>query len=293
MATLPQPKTVLAQRMLEDLQLRNYSPHTIRCYLRCVAEFAQHFQTSPARLGAEHVRTYQLFLIHHKHASWSSFIQAVSALRFFYDVTLHRPEMITHIPYPRHPHTLPMVLSQTEVATLLRTPQSLQHRAMLTTLYATGLRVSELCHLQPTDIDSQRHAIRIRQGKGQYERLVMLAPRLLALLRHYWAQYRARPWLFPGRFRDRAITASGVYTICRQAGQDARLTKPVHPHLLRHAFATHLLEAGVDLRRIQLLLGHQSLRTTSRYLHVSPTAIRETASPLDSLELPTALDALP
>jgi integrase/recombinase XerD len=285
MRTIRSRLTPLRQRMWEDLQLRNYSPLTIHCYLRCVADFAKHFGTSPAHLGPEQVRTYQLFLVQEKHVAWPSVVQTVCALRFFYRVTLGRPVMLEYIAPPRRPFTLPIILSQAEVATLLTTPRNLKHRAILTTLYAAGLRVSELCQVQVTDIDSARMVLRVRQGKGQHDRYVMLSPKLLPLLRHYWQQHKPRPWLFPGTPRTRPITARMVHRICRDAGQAAHLPKAIHPHLLRHSFATHLLEAGVDLRRIQLLLGHRSLRTTSRYLHVTPHALHATPSPLDALPL--------
>jgi len=212
-------------------------------------------------------------------------VQTVCALRFLYRVTLGRPAMLEYIPHPQRPLTLPTILSQAEVAVLLTTPRTLKHRAILTTLYATGLRVAELCQLQVTDLDSGRMVMRVRQGKGQHERYVMLSPKLLPLLRQYWQQEKPRPWLFPGHPRTRPMTTRAVYSICRDAGQAAHLPKAIHPHLLRHAFATHLLEAGVDLRRIQLLLGHRSLRTTSRYLHVTPQALHATPSPLDALPL--------
>jgi site-specific recombinase XerD len=277
--------------MLEDLQLRNYSPDTMRCYLRCVADFAKHFGGSPAPLGPEQVRTYQLFLVEEKHVAWPSVVQAVCALRFFYRVTLGRPGMLEYIAYPRRPFTLPTILSQAEVAALLTASHNLKHRAILTTLYAAGLRVAELCQLQVTDIDSARMVLRVRQGKGQHDRYVMLSPKLLPLLRQYWQQAKPRPWLFPGHPRTRPMTTRAVYNICRDTGQAAHLPKAIHPHLLRHSFATHLLEAGVDLRRIQLLLGHRSLRTTSRYLHVTPHALHATPSPLDALPLDAPLDA--
>jgi integrase/recombinase XerD len=267
------------------MQLRNFSEHTIRAYLHCVADFARHFRTSPAHLGPEQVRTYQLFLVQEKQRSWPTVVQTVCALRFLYRVTLGRPAMLDYIPHPQRPLTLPTILSQAEVAVLLTTPRTLKHRAILTTLYATGLRVAELCQLQVTDIDSGRMVVRVRQGKGQHERYVMLAPKLLPLLRQYWQQEKPRPWLFPGHPRTRPMTTRAVYSICRDAGQAAHLPKAIHPHLLRHAFATHRLEAGGDLRRIQLLLGHRSLRTTSRYLHVTPQALHATPSPLDALPL--------
>lgn len=279
--------TPLRQRMHEDLQLRNYSPNTLRCYLHCVADFARHFGTSPDQLGPEEVRTYQLYLVQEKHASWSLVIQTVCALRFLYGVTLGRPLMLPYIPYPKQPSRLPTILSPAEVVALLQAPRRLKSRAILTTLYAAGLRVSELCQLQITDVDSARMVLRVRQGKGQQDRYVMLSPKLLPLLRQYWQQYKPRPWLFPGPQPTQPITSKTVYLICRQAGGQAHLSKPVHPHLLRHSFATHLLEAGVDLRRIQLLLGHRSLRTTTRYLHVSPHVLHITPSPLDALPLDT------
>jgi integrase/recombinase XerD len=285
MKTRRLPMTPLRQRMLEDMQLRNYSPLTMHCYLRCVADFARHFGASPAHLGPEQVRSYQLFLLQDNQVSWTSVVQTVCALRFFDRITLGRPEILEYIASPQRPFTLPLLLSPAEVATLLTTPRTLKHRAILTTLYAAGLRVSELCQVQVTDIDSARMVLRVRQGKGQHDRYVMLSPQFLPLLRHYWQQHTPRPWLFPGTPRTRPITARMVHRICRDAGQAAHLPKAIHPHLLRHSFATHLLEAGVDLRRIQLLLGHRSLRTTSRYLHVTPHALHATPSPLDALPL--------
>ncbi len=305
------PMSPLRRRMLEDLQIRNYSPHTIDGYLRYMAQFAKHFHTSPDRLGPEHIRTYQLHLLHTQ-VSESVFIQTVCALRFFYETTLGRPWMVDYIPYPKKPKTLPVILSRAdyipypkkpkklpvilsrdEVKALLLAPRHLKHRAILATLYATGVRVSELCQLQGTDIDSQRMVIRIRQGKGQRDRFVMLSPDLLPLLRRYWKLYQLKSWLFPGYRVTEPITRMGVAHICHQAGRTAKLTKTIYPHLLRHSFATHLLEAGVDLRRIQLLLGHASLRSTSLYLHVAAPALHATESPLDALALPAALDQLP
>ena len=206
MRTIRSRMTPLRQRMLEDLKLRNYSPDTIRCYLRCVADFAQHFGVSPTHLGPEQVRTSQLFLVEEKHVAWPSVVHAVCALRFFYRVTLGRPGMLEYIAYPRRPFTLPTILSQAEVAALLTASHNLKHRAILTTLYAAGLRVSELCQVQVTDIDSARMVLRVRHGKGQHERYVMLSPKLLPLLRHYWQQEKPRPWLFPGHPRTRPIT---------------------------------------------------------------------------------------
>src|SRR5499426_1778107 len=287
MRTIRSRMTPLRQRMLEDLQLRNYSEHTIRAYLRGVADFAKHFGTSPQHLGPEQVRTYQLFLVQGKKVAWSSIVQTVCALRFFYRVTLGRPAMLEYIAPPQRPFTLPTILSQAEVAALLTVSRHLKHRAILTTLYAAGLRVSELCQLQVTDIDRARMVLRVRQGKGQHDRYVMLSPTLLPLLRQYWRQAKPQPWLLPGHPCTRPMTTKAVYLVCRHAGQAAALPKGIHPHVLRHTCATHLLEAGVELRRLQRLLGHRSLRTPSRYLPVTPHALHATPSPLDSLPLET------
>jgi integrase/recombinase XerD len=235
MRTLRRHMTPLRQRMLEDMQLRNYSPLTIDCYLRCVADFARHFGASPEHLGPKEVRTYQLFLVHDKQVSWPSVVQTVCALRFFYRVTLGRPAMLEYIAYPRRPFTLPTSLSQAEVAALLTAPRNLKHRAILTTLYAAGLRVAELCQLQVTDIDSERMVLRVRQGKGQHDRFVMLSPLLLPLLRRYWQQSKPQPWLFPGHPRTCPMTTKALYLVCRHAGEAAHLPKTIHPHVLRNA----------------------------------------------------------
>jgi integrase/recombinase XerD len=278
--------TELRRKMLEELQLRNYSPHTERAYIRCVANFAKHFKAAPDRLGPEHIREYQLFLVRRKKLSWALFNQTVCALRFFYHDVLHRNWMIEHIRYPRHEQKLPVVLSPAEVAALFQSTPNLKHRAMLMTIYATGLRVSELTNLRVTDIDSQRQIISVRQGKGHKDRQVMLSPRLLELLRTYWKTYRPKTWLFPGERRQHPITQRTVWGICKQACEAAHLAKHVSPHTLRHCFATHLLEDATDLRRIQILLGHRNLKTTARYLHVSNLAVRSTISPLDRLPQP-------
>jgi integrase/recombinase XerD len=277
--------------MLEDMQIRNDSPHTIDGYLRYVAQCAKHFDTSPDRLGPEYIRTSQLHLLHTQ-ASESVFIQTVGALRFFYETTLGRPWMVDSIPYPKKPKKLPVILSRDEVKAWLLAPHHLKHRAILAPLYATGLRVSELCQRRGTDIDSTRMVIQVRQGKGKRDRVGMLSPDLLPLLRRSWKLSQLQSWLFPGHRITEAITSDGVAFVCKKAGRAAQLTKAIYPHLLRHTFATHLLEAGVDLRRIQLLLGHASLRSTSLYLHVAHPALTATESPLDALALPAELGNL-
>ena len=219
------------------------------------------------------------------------FNQTVCALRFFYHHTLHRNWMVEHIPYPRHEQKLPVVLSPAEVAAVFEATRNLKHRAILMTIYAAGLRVSELTNLKVTDIDSPRQVICVRQGKGHKDRQVMLSPKLLELLRVYWKHYRPMTWLFPGQRPERPITQITVWRICQQARAAAQLVKPVSPHTLRHCFATHLLEEGTDLRRIQILMGHRNLKTTARYLHVSNLTVRSTVSPLDRLPYPDPLPA--
>jgi integrase/recombinase XerD len=279
--------TPLRKRMLEDLQIRNYAPTTVAAYIRSVAEFAKHFGKSPDLLGSEQIREYQLYLIKEKGVSLPSYIQAVCALRFFYTNTLHRPVSVDRIPLPRYEKKLPVILSPAEVKVLLETPRNLSHRAILTTMYAAGPRISEVAKLKVSDIDSSRNVIWIRGGKGRKDRQVLLPPRLLELLRVYCRWKKPKEWLFPGGIPGQPICSNSIFRACQKAVRKAGIVKPVHPHSLRHAFATHLLEAGVNLRTIQILLGHSKLETTARYLHVTDTAVRSTTSPL---ELPDPLD---
>jgi site-specific recombinase XerD len=275
--------TYLRQRMLEELQRRNYSPHTIRGYLRCVADFARHFHRSPDQLTSEHVREYQLSLIRNKKPAWATYNQIMAALRFFYTKVLRREFVAAEIPYMREPQQLPVILSQAEVGQLFQAARHRKSQALLMTIYAAGLRISEVARLRVSDIDSARMTITVRQGKGQKDRVVMLSPVLLEALRQYWRLKKPREWLFPGYPSDKPISCGAVFRIFQNAVRRAGLTKNVSPHSLRHSFATHLLEAGTDLRTIQLLLGHGSLKTTARYLHVSQQHVRATASPLDAL----------
>jgi len=271
--------------MLEDLQIRHYSPTTIRIYLHAIAEFAQHFGKPPDQLGAEHIRRYQLFLIREKKVSRPTCIQAVCALRFFYTHTLSRKIAIERIPFPRRERKLPMILSREEVKALLEAAHSLRHRTLLAILYGCGLRVAEVAHLKVSDIDSARNVLWVRHGKGRKDRQTLLPAKLLEMLRCYWRAQRPTEWLFPGADTARPISPKAIFLACRNAAHHAGITKPVHPHSLRHAFATHLLEAGVNLRTIQILLGHANLETTARYLQVADVAVRSTSSPLDSLEI--------
>lgn len=276
--------TSLRKRMLEDLQIRNYAPTTVAAYIRSVAEFAKHFGKSPELLGPEQIREYQLHLIKEKGVSLSSYIQAVCGLRFLYANTLHLQVGIERIPLPRYEKKLPVILSPGEVKLLLEASKNLRHRTILTTMYAAGPRVSEVATLKVPDIDSGRNVIWIRGGKGHKDRQTLLPPKLLELLRVYFRWRRPKDWLFPGDKPGQPISCKSIFLACKKAAQDAGISKAVHPHSLRHAFATHMLEAGVNLRTIQILLGHAKLETTARYLHVADTAVRSTISPLELLD---------
>jgi integrase/recombinase XerD len=276
--------TPLRQRMLEDLRIRNYSPLTVRAYIRCVADFAQHFNKPPDKLGSEEIRSYQLFLLNQKRVKLSTYIQSVCALRFFYQNTLHRRIEIDRIPLPRYEKKLPVILSKAEVKALLEASRNLKHRAMLATMYGAGLRVSEVAKLKVSDLDRERRVIWVRGGKGHKDRQVMLAEPLREVLAAYWKWKRPVEWLFPGKKADCPIATGSVFKLCEAAAQKAGITKPVHPHSLRHAFATHLLDEGVNLLVIQALPGHAHLRTTAGYLHLSDSAVRSTKSPLESLD---------
>src|ERR1700684_2059646 len=277
--------TLLRQRMLEDLQIRHYSPTTIRLYLYAVRESAKHFGKTPDQLGAVHIRRFQLFMTKEKKVSTSTYVLMVCALRFFYTHTLHRKIAIERIPFPRRERKLPLILSREEVKALLEAPPDLRHRAMLAILYGSGLRVSEVARLKVADIDSARNVLWVRSGKGRRDRQALLPPKLRQLLRCYWRSRRPTDWLFPGTRPGQPISVKAIFMACRNAAHSAGIAKSVHPHLLRHAFATHLLEAGVTLRTIQILLGHANLETTARYLQVAHVSIRSTPSPLDSWDL--------
>jgi integrase/recombinase XerD len=277
----------LRRRMIEDMKIRNLSPVTQRCYVHAVAKFAKHFKQPPDQLGLAEVRAYQIHLTS-TGTSWAAFNVAVSALRFFYGVTLARAAMVERIPYARKQQQLPVILSAEEVVRFFRAVPSLKLRTALMTAYAAGLRVSEVVRLRVADIDSDRMLIRVEQGKGHRDRYVMLSTQLLVMLRAYWQEIRPKHWLFPGRDKSRPIDASTLHWACRNARKTAKLGKPVAVHTLRHTFATHLLEAGTDIRTIQVLLGHQHLSTTARYTQVATTTIGNTASPFDRLDLAKA-----
>jgi integrase/recombinase XerD len=286
----------LRRRMIEDMQIRNLTPNTQRVYIANVFRFACHFRKSPDRLGPAEIRTYLLHLTRERRLAASSIIVTVSALRFFYTVTLKRPWVVEDdIPAGHQAKKLPVVLSKEEVARFLGAVGNLKHRMVLTVCYATGLRISEAIRLTPAAIDSKRMVIRVEQGKGRKDRYVMLPPTLLDMLRDYWRRTHPGEWLFPGRSQGQPIHPLTINLTCREVARQCGIGKPVAPHALRHAFAVHLLEAGTDIRTIQLLLGHRNLSTTARYLMIATSTVCATASPLESLNVvtPTAPDLVP
>jgi len=278
--------STLRQRMRDDMRIRNLAPNTQKQYLISVAAFAKYFGKSPDKLVPEDIRTYQIYLLEKKRLDPSSLNVTVSALRFLYCVTLRRDWDIKVIPYARRPRKLPVVLSRQEVTELFQAVRDLKYRTVLMTTYAAGLRVSEVTRLKPTDIDSQRMCIRVEQGKGHKDRYVILSEKLLKHLRRYWADYRPADWLFMDHRKTTHLPISTVQTVCKRAREDAGIKKVVKPHTLRHCFATHLLEAGTDLRTIQVLMGHRSLSTTAIYIHVAVQNLRDVRSPFDILPDP-------
>jgi len=275
--------TPLRRRMIEDLRLRNRAPGTIEAYVTQVARFAQFYGRSPEHLDQEDIRAYLLRIIAEGQISWSHYNLIVCALRFVYRVTLGRDWPIERLPYAKRPKKLPTVLSPAEVVRLLECVVGLQQRMVLMTMYATGLRVSEAVRLRPQDIDSQRMLVHVRAGKGAKDRVVPLAPVLLEALRQYWRLERPTEWLFPARQTPGHAHRRTLNEACAQAARRAGLTKRVTPHVLRHSFATHLLEANENIRTIQVLLGHNQLRTTANYTHVTAAHVRRTPSPLQVL----------
>jgi len=281
--------THLRKMMLEELQRRHYSEATTHYYIRHVERFARYFHRSPDRLGPQHIREYQAQLFSKAKLSPGTVTNHLCALRFFYIQTLKRPWSIADTPYPKKVHRLPAILSQEEVAQLIDAAGTPFHRTILMTLYATGVRNAELTHLQVSDIDSRRMVIHVQGGKGRQDRDVMLSPVLLDELRAHWRRLRRKcTWLFPGnRWHngDQPIDTKTPRHACQYAARRAGIKNKVYPHVLRHCFATHLLEAGADLYTIQILLGHHDLKETARYLHLSQRHLHATASPLDSLVL--------
>ena len=273
--------------MLEELERRNYSQGTIRYYLRFVERFAKHFGKPPDKLGPEHLRSYQAYLLKQRKLSAGSVEHHISALRFLYIRTLHRHEFRQFLPFPKVRRKLPKILSREEVARLIDASSDLFQRTLLLMLYGTGLRRAEIAQLKIADIDSQRMVLHVVNGKGGKDRDLPLSPTLLETLRAYWRWLKPRTYLFPSRMHrecEQPITAKTVWRACTEAAKQSGIQKRVTPHLIRHSWATHLLEAGTDLRTIQLLLGHEDLETTARYLHLSQQHLRQVANPIEELK---------
>ena len=281
--------TPLRKRMLEELQRRNYSQLTIDHYIQVVEDFARYFGQRPDQLGARDLREYQVHLFRDRKLSSRTVRQYVAALRFFFVKMLKRRYMIEHIPFPKETRRLPEILTAEEVVRLIEAASNLMHRAMLMTLYGTGVRRNELIRLKVRDIDSQRMVIHIRQGKGSRDRDMPLSEKLLETLREYWRWMKPKTYLFPGMVHgwraDVPLTSKVVWDACREAARRAGLHKKVAPHCLRHSYATHLLDAGADLYTIQRLLGHADLRHTLVYLQLSERHLRAAPIPIDALTL--------
>jgi len=280
--------THLRKMMLEELERRNYSEETTRRYLRFVERFAQHFGKSPDKLGPDHLRTYQVYLLKQRKLEPGSVENHVAALRFLFVRTLQRHEFRQFIPYPKVRRKLPKILSREEVARLIDASSSLFERTLLMVLYGTGMRRAEIARLKIADIDSLRMILHVVDGKGHKDRDLPLSPALLETLRAHWRWLKPRTYLFPSRLhrdREQPITDKIVWRACAKAARKAGIRKAVSPHLVRHTWATHLLEAGTDLRTIQLLLGHEDLEVTARYLHLSEQHLHQVANPIEELKL--------
>jgi integrase/recombinase XerD len=277
--------TQLRKLMLEELQRRNYSQTTVTSYIKTVADFAKYFRQPPDQLGPDEIRTFQLHLLNDRGQSPRTIRNHIAALRFFFCKTLKRNYPLEEVPYPRASRRLPIILTQEEAVRLIDSASNLFHRAMLMTLYSTGMRRAELCHLKVADIDSVRMIVHIRHGKRNRDRDVPLSPKLLETLREYWRWMHPKTYLFPGTKdgwrADKPITPKVLWEACREAAQAAGITKDVRPHLLRHSFATDLLENGADLPTVQLLLGHSDLKATSIYLHLSERHLKAAGTPID------------
>jgi site-specific recombinase XerD len=276
--------------MLEELQRRNYSPATTRGYILAVKQFAEYFGRSPERMGAEEVRRFQLYLLNEKKLAPGTVEMRMSALRFLYKKTLKRRDLsYDDLVFPKTPTKLPVVLSPEEVTRLIEAAPNRMYRMILMVLYGTGIRRTEASLLQVSDIDSERMVIHIRQGKGSRDRDVPLTPKLLEALREYWRWKRPQVFLFPSRHRsggvEKPISDKIVWYACQRAAARAGIQKKIGPHTLRHSFATHLMEAGTDLRTIQLLMGHAHLEHTTVYLHLSQRHLHAATNPLDQISL--------
>jgi site-specific recombinase XerD len=278
--------TELRQKMIRAMQLRCFAPRTHESYLAAVSRFAKHFKQSPDLIPPEKVQDYLLYLLNERKLSWSSCNVHANGLQFFYSAVLGRPNALI-LPPRKRAQRLPEILSASEVQRLFAAVSDLKHRVMLMVAYGGGLRLNEITHLKVTDIDSQRMLIRVEQAKGNKDRYTLLSQRLLNELRTYWRTYRPKTWLFPGSTPDKPLHESSIQKAIILAKAKAGIRKSGGIHVLRHCFATHLLEAGTDLRTIQTLMGHQSIQTTARYTRITANRVRHTASPLDLLVRPS------
>ncbi len=272
---------VIKDRMVEDLRLKGYAAPTKREYIRCARHFVAHFMKAPTELGAEDVRAFLVSMIDDG-KSPSVRKMYIAAIKFLYEVTLRRPDVVAEVSYPKIPVRLPEILAGTEVVRIFGAMTALKYQVAAMTIYATGLRVKEVCALQVGDIDSKRMIVRVCSGKGNRDRYTMLSEELLRVLRSYWRT--ARPegvYLFPGRDPNKAMSPAMMRSAIRKASKAVGVTKRVTPHTLRHTFATHMLAMGADIRQIQLVLGHRSIQTTTRYTHMSKRHITAVCSPLD------------
>ena len=273
----------LREQMKMDLKLKGYSPKTQVAYLGYMKNFVRYFGRSPAKMGEKEIREYLYHLITGKNLGDSSINSAYSALKFFYETTLCRDWNVAKIPRRKTEKRLPVVLDGSEIKQLLAVTTNLKHRALLMTTYSAGLRVSETAHLKVCDVDSKRMQLRVAQGKGKKDRYALLSPVTLNLLRDYWRQYRPFSWLFPGRSPERPISTRSIQKVFKDAKRKAGIKKPATVHTLRHSFATHLLEAGTDIYRVQKLMGHTTPKTTAIYIHLRRQDLLKVVSPLDSL----------
>jgi len=273
----------IKDKMIKDMTLRGLCETTQKTYTRCITIFVKYFMKPPDKLTPDDIRTFLLYLKNTKKLMDNTFNMYVCALKFLYKKTLQKDWKLELFPYTKRSRKLPVILSKPEVLKLYNAVNYIKHKAMILTLYSTGIRASELAHLKVTDIDSKRMVIRINQGKGKKDRYGILSPKLLKVLREYWLGTRPKPreWLFPNR-KQQPMDRSSIGTVIRKARKKAGIKKPVTTHTLRHTFATHLLEAGENIRKIQVLLGHSCLRTTGIYLHLSSDYLNETKTPLDA-----------
>ena len=278
--------TPLRERMLAELKLKGREPNTHRTYLDAVARFAAYYGKSPLQLGKQEVRRYLLYLIEEQHLAESSVNVAYWALRFFYDHVAGKKGLIDDVSHPKDTKKLPAVINQSELKQFFTVIKNIKHKTMLMVVLDTGMRPSEVAKLRIEDIDSKRMVIHIRRAKGKKDRYANLSPQLLQLLREYWLARRPQEWLFPGRYPDRHVCSTHLSNMCRDYRMRAKMRKAVTPRMMRHTFATMLLDAGENIRKIQILLGHRSLKTTARYTHVSKESLRSSTSPLQEMQKP-------